>query len=341
MTCVLGAVLSVGITIAPPLVAMVVLWWLDRYEKEPLLLLSIVLLWGAVPTIGMSIVAQLLLNLPLSDLLGSSILYQATSLSLIAPLTEETFKGIILLAIHVFYRDEFDGVMDGILYGAMVGFGFSIVETSLYLVGSLHEGGWAAWQLTAALRVGLYSLNHALFAACTGIGLGLARNSRAGWQRLLFPILGWGAAMALHGIHNGGTLLAEDTAGLSCLVGTVVDWMGAAAMLLLVVVATQREQRWFAALAPEVAAGTISAQEHEIAAHYGTRVAQGWHVLTAHGLRAWFAWSRHVQAIVDLAYARHRQGIGIDGSVAERRIAALRQRIATGRSRLEDMERKT
>ena len=332
MTCVLGSVLSAAITIAPLAIAAAVLWWLDRYEKEPLWLLSIVFLWGAVPTIAMSIAAQLLLNLPVSDLFGSSILYQATSLSLVAPLTEESFKALILVAIYLFYRDEFDGVMDGILYGAMVGFGFSLVETILYLAGSLNEGGWAAWRLTVALRVGLYSLNHALFSACIGVGLGLARNSRARWKRLVFPALGWAAGVALHAIHNGGTVLADATGGLSCVAGTLVDWMGVAAMLVLVLVATRREQRWFDALGPELAAGTITAREHAIAAHYRVRLAQGWRILSAHGLRAWWAWSRYVQAIVDLAYTRHRGDI--DGAATERRIAALRARIARGRAAL-------
>jgi RsiW-degrading membrane proteinase PrsW (M82 family) len=98
-TCLLGWVLSVLVTLIPSLIAMVILWWLDRYEKEPLWLLGIAFFWGAVPTIALSLVAQLVVDAPLADALGSSGLYPLASLSVVAPLTEETFKASILLAL--------------------------------------------------------------------------------------------------------------------------------------------------------------------------------------------------------------------------------------------------
>src|SRR4030042_6854338 len=97
-TCLLGAVLSLVVVLIPSLIAIVVLWWLDRYEKEPLWLLSIVFFWGAVPTIIISLIAQLILDVPLSAVLGHSVLYPLANMSVVAPLTEETFKGLILLA---------------------------------------------------------------------------------------------------------------------------------------------------------------------------------------------------------------------------------------------------
>jgi RsiW-degrading membrane proteinase PrsW (M82 family) len=170
-TCLLGLVLSIAATVIPSLLAIAVLWWLDRYEKEPLWLLSIVFFWGAVPTIIISLIAQVALDIPLTAILGDSIVRSMTNASVVAPLTEETFKALIILAIFVFYREEFDGVMDGILYGALVGFGFSVVEDVLYLMGSLLEGGWREWGITLALRIGLYNLNHSLChrAHCGGL----------------------------------------------------------------------------------------------------------------------------------------------------------------------------
>jgi RsiW-degrading membrane proteinase PrsW (M82 family) len=142
-TCLLGLVLSVLVTLIPSLIAMAILWWLDRYEKEPLWLLGVAFFWGAVPTIALSLIAQIVVDVPLADAFGGSSLYPLASLSLIAPLTEETFKALILLALFVLYRQEFDGVMDGIVYGALIGFGFSVVETVFYLMSSLRQGGWA------------------------------------------------------------------------------------------------------------------------------------------------------------------------------------------------------
>jgi RsiW-degrading membrane proteinase PrsW (M82 family) len=336
-TCLLGAVLSIVVVLIPSLIAIAVLWWLDRYEKEPLWLLSIIFFWGAVPTIIMSLIAQLVLDVPLSAMLQHPILYPLANMSIVAPLTEETFKGLILLAVFLLYRQEYDGVMDGILYGALVGFGFAIVEDVFYLVGSLMEGGWAAWGTTVALRVGLYNLNHSLFAACTGVGFGLARLSRQTWKKLAFPVLGWLAAMTLHAIHNGGTVLAEQTSGLSCVVLTAVDWMGALGMFVLVLVSVSRERRWFEELLPEIQAGVVSADEYQLASVYRTRLSRGWQVLTRHGPLTWLKWSRYVQMIVDLAYKKHEQKVAGDGVQTERLIAGLRQRIGAARSQLPEV----
>jgi RsiW-degrading membrane proteinase PrsW (M82 family) len=337
MTCVLGLLLSILATLIPSLIAIAILWWLDRYEKEPLWLLSIAFFWGAVPTIIMSLVAQLLIDRPLAAILGHSVFYPLTNMSLVAPLTEETFKGLIILAIFLFYRTEFDGVMDGILYGALVGFGFSIVEDVFYLMGSLMEGGWGNWGVTVALRVGLYNLNHSLFTACTGVGFGLARNTRQWWQKLLFPIAGWIVAMILHGLHNGGTVLAEATSGLSCVLLTAVDWMGVVGMLVLIWFVVRRERKWLDELLPELQLGTITPYEYRIASVYRDRVAQGWRVLTRQGPLTWLRWNRYVQAIVDLAYKKHQKQAAGEGAATDRLIADLRQRIARARLELPHM----
>lgn len=333
-TCLLGLVLSVSVTLIPSLISMVILWWLDRYEKEPLWLLGIAVFWGAVPTIALSLVAQIVVDAPLSDALGPSGLYPLASLSLIAPVTEETFKALILLALFVLYRQEFDGVMDGILYGALVGLGFAVVETVFYLMGSLMEGGWAQWGVVAALRVGLYTLNHSLFAACTGIGFGLARNRRRTWKRWVYPLLGWLVAILLHGIHNAGSVLAESTGGMSMLASTAVDWMGVLGMLVLIVWSTYHEKRWFEELGPEMENGVITPDEARVASSYRARVARGWQVLSGHGLGATLKWSRFVQTIVDLAYKKHQKKAAQEGTATEERIALLRARIASLRPEL-------
>ena len=334
-TCLFGLVLSVLVTLIPSLIAIAVLWWLDRYEKEPLWLLGIAFFWGAVPTIGLSLVAQLVIDVPLADAFGHSILYPLANLSLVAPLTEEIFKALILLLLYLFYRQEFDGVMDGILYGALIGFGFSVVEDIFYLMGSLMgEGGWAEWGVVLALRVGLYNLNHSLFTACTGIGFGLARNRRAGWKRWVYPFLGLCAALFLHGLHNASTVLAESTGGISILLATVFDWMGVLGMLVLILVSVRQEKRWFEELELEIESGVISPDEAQIASSYRARVARGWQILKQHGLREMLRWSRFVQMIVDLAYKKHQKKAAQEGAATDERIARLREQIARLRPEL-------
>lgn len=334
MTYVLGFVLSVFATLIPSLITIAILWWLDRYEREPLWLLVIVLLWGAVPSILMSLIAQVVIDVPLAALLGPTIIHETASASIIAPLTEETFKAMVILAIFLLHRREFDGVMDGILYGALVGFGFSMVEDVFYSMGSLFEGGWADWGMTVGLRVGLYNFNHALFTAATGLGFGLARNVKQTWLKVLLPLLGWAAALVLHGLHNAGAVLAGPTSGISCLLGTAVDWLGVIVMFILIIVATQRERHWFEELASEVEAGVISLDEYQTVTHPALRTSRGWRVLTRYGFGTWYRWNRYLGTIVELAYKkRQKKGAG-EGAKTDRYIADLRQRIAYARTQL-------
>lgn len=334
MTCLLGFVLSILATLVPSLVAIAILWWLDRYEKEPLWLLSIVFFWGAIPTVIMALIAQIILDVPISSLFGKSILYSLTNVGIIAPLTEETLKSLIILVIFLVYRQEFDSVTDGILYGALVGFGFSVVEDVLYFMGSLLGEGWGSWGMTVALRVGLYNLNHSLFTACVGVGFGLARNTKEMWKKVLFPIAGWIAAMVLHGIHNGATVLAEQTYLLSCLGATLVDWIGVIAMLVLIILSVRREKRWLEELVPEIGAGVVTNDEYEIASSTRARFARGWQILTQYGPVTWFRWMRFVQLVVDLAYKKHQKTAADEGEKTARLIVDLRGRITQMRAQL-------
>jgi RsiW-degrading membrane proteinase PrsW (M82 family) len=337
LTCLLGLVLSVLVTLVPTLTAIAILWWLDRYEKDPLWLLGIAFFWGAVPAIVLSLVAELVLDVPLSALLSHPVLYSLTNNSILAPLIEETFKALLLLVVFVLYRDEFDGVVDGVLYGALVGFGFAVVEDVFYLMSSLLEDGWGNWGLTAAIRVGLYNLNHALFSACVGAGFGLARISKRTWEKGLYPVLGWTLAVSLHGLHNAGITLAETTAGVSCLLFTGLDWIGVLGMLILIGIAVQLERRWLQELLPEVEDGVITPDEYQIASLYWARFARGWRILSRYGPLVWFRWNRYVQTIVDLGYKKHQRVTAGEGTTTEERIADLRQRIARLRPRLPPM----
>jgi len=43
--------LLTGLALAPALIYIMILWWLDRYEKEPVSLAVLAFVWGAVPAI--------------------------------------------------------------------------------------------------------------------------------------------------------------------------------------------------------------------------------------------------------------------------------------------------
>ncbi|MBI5303814.1 MAG: PrsW family intramembrane metalloprotease [Chloroflexi bacterium] len=333
MTLLIGFVLSIVLISIPSAIAMFVLWRLDRYEKEPLWLVGILFVWGALPAVILSFISQVILAEPLNILFGKTLAHSLTGI-FVAPLTEETIKGAIILVLFLVYRREFDGVMDGILYGAMVGFGFSFVEDVLYLLGALDEKGWMGWGTLYVLRVGLFLLNHSLFTACIGAGFGLARVSKELWKKFAFPIAGWLLAMTLHGIHNTGAALGAETYGLLCIGATLVDWIGILMMFGLIVIALREEKKWFKYLEPELQAGVITAEESEWARNLNARSTRGWRLLSRHGISGWLRWSRYVQMIVDLAYQNHLKQVDGESAATDRHIAALRQRITQAREKL-------
>jgi hypothetical protein len=132
------------------------------------------------------------------------------SATLGAPVVEETLKGLILIILLWRRRQELDGPTDGIIYAAMVGLGFAMMENIGYYIGALvrpEVGGVRLLEVTFVLRGVLSPLAHPIFTSMTGLGVAYAATHRH--ARWAVP-LGLLAAMLLHGTWNGLTALGID-----------------------------------------------------------------------------------------------------------------------------------
>ena len=58
-----------------------------------------------------------------------------------APIVEEALKAAILVRFYLARKDEFDGVVDGVIYAAMVGLGFAFAENVDYYGRAFQQGG--------------------------------------------------------------------------------------------------------------------------------------------------------------------------------------------------------
>jgi RsiW-degrading membrane proteinase PrsW (M82 family) len=236
MDILFGLWLSVMAAVVPVAIYALLMWWADRYEREPFLLLLAAFAWGAVPAILIVVFAPLLGGGAETDG-GSDIFYYCVE----APFTEEFVKGLAVLGLFLFHRKQFDGVLDGLIYGALVGFGFSMTEDFLYYVSALDEGGLPSLAGTIFLRGVFFALNHSVYTGLTGMGFGLAAVSRGGFRRLLWPVLGFLSAVFAHSVHNFGAWLMEAfgdsdrvaLAGLGLLLSLLFAVLG---VLLLVTV---------------------------------------------------------------------------------------------------------
>lgn len=291
----------------PMLLYGLILWWFDRYEKEPLGLLMVAFLWGAIPAALFSIIAQLVFNVPISALapyggVEADLLFAG----LIAPITEEPFKGLALLLLLLFFRREIDSPMDGILYGGLVGFGFAATENLLYFYGELGSSGLGGLLELAFLRAVLFGLNHALFTGCTGLGIALARMSPRWSVKVIAPLLGLGAGITLHAIHNTGATLSTSTC-LPLLGSIAADWIGVLALVAILLWATSREQNWIRRyLADEAQAGFISRQDYWVIQSYWRRVGQRAQALLRGDFTRWWQLGRYYRLATELAFNKHR-----------------------------------
>ena len=76
---------SIVIAAIPTAIFVVLIYWIDRYEKEPLWLLITAFLWGAIPSIIAAFILNTLLSIPFY-LVGEQ-LGTAVGETFIAPLT--------------------------------------------------------------------------------------------------------------------------------------------------------------------------------------------------------------------------------------------------------------
>jgi RsiW-degrading membrane proteinase PrsW (M82 family) len=219
------------------------IWWLDRYEKEPPWLLALAFLWGAFPAAIASVLVELALDIPIAALGGESLVANLASASISAPLVEESAKGIALIGLVLVFRHEFDDVLDGIVYGAMIGFGFAFTENLFaYFLPILREEGIGSGLTNIVLRTLVFGLNHAFWTGIIGAAVGYARLSRDWGRRIVVPFAGWTMAVLLHAIHNAGAALVEQTACLSLGVSLLVDWGGVLLLLSIALLVLRRER---------------------------------------------------------------------------------------------------
>jgi protease PrsW len=270
---------------------------IDLYEREPLRYVVPVFLWGFAVATTVSLVFNTLFQLTLSSVTSVKTADFITAVA-VAPVVEESSKGLALLLIFfVAYLArrrsglvEFAGVMDGIVYGSAVGFGFALAEDILY---GLQFGAE-----TFLVRRILGGFAHAAFTSLTGIGIGLIPWVRH--RRLAFvpPLLGLSGAILLHATFN-------FTATLFGLVAYLMLFFVVLLYLVLIVVWLAIERRVIREeLRDEVAAGLISREDQTIVPTYFRRTGYYLRLIFSGQLGAWSGARKLHAAEVDLALAK-------------------------------------
>ncbi len=240
-----------------------VVYWMDRYEKEPKILLGATFFWGVVIAAGGAFIINTVLGLGVYMFTGSEGAAEMGTASVIAPIVEEFLKGLAVAIVFFLFRKEFDSVLDGIIYGSIAALGFAATENTLYIYRNGYlESGWAGLFALVILRVVIVGWQHPFYTAFTGIGFATSRINRNPIIKLFAPLIGYGVAVTTHAFHNTFGSLIGGFSGLAA--GTFVDWIGWSLMLGFIIWMIYKERNILRIhLQSEVMAGIITQAQYE------------------------------------------------------------------------------
>jgi len=242
-----------------------IVWWLDRYDREPLHLMLAAFAWGAV--------AAPMLCVALGPFLaGLAGVRPPSGAALLAPFLEEVAKAIGV-ALIAWRSGEFDNPTDGLVYGAAAGLGFAATENAAYCLAGTG-GDAAVLPLVIRRIVGSAGL-HALASSAFGGLVGVAVIARGFGRRIGWTALGLAVATAMHIGWNAVLVSARETGpglwwGLA-VPGAVLVWLAVLAVFLESERRIIREE-----LRREVELGVLPAWVVEVIPSYRKRIRSDW-----------------------------------------------------------------
>lgn len=210
---VLLMLLSVVAAVVPMVAALLVVWWLDRYSREPLWLVGLAFLWGGLGSVLLALIGSTIVDGGINVSVAMATwmsnldlgwLMEASGPVLVAPLVEEPAKAFILL--FIIRSRRFDNMTDGFVYGAAAGLGFGMTENLLYFWSV--SASPAAWLETVVIRTLYSAIMHATATSIVGAALGFSRFRGPLWT-VGGGLVGLIIAMMVHMLWNGVLVAGE------------------------------------------------------------------------------------------------------------------------------------
>lgn len=200
-------------SVVPMLFYLVVIWLMDRYDREPFWMVSLNFLWGATGAVIFGIIGSIIMGLGVSEFIyqfatesDAGTLNDIAGAVIVAPIVEESTKGIFLLIMAL--SRNFDGPVDGAVYGGAIGLGFGMTENFLYFLSFPTD--YASLFLLIIIRTMFSAVLHCCTQAVLGAAIGYAKFRGMLAKFTIIPI-GFGIAMFMHFMWNL-TVSFESTA---------------------------------------------------------------------------------------------------------------------------------
>lgn len=321
---------------------------LDRNDQIPWSNYLGCLVWGATVGCGLSLVINTVFSEAFKVLASPEAAGSMVAV-FVAPLVEETAKGLGLLVLFWILHDEFDNVLEGLVLGAASGLGFALVENVVYDVNFILSGGEGALLVMGSFRTVCNALiGHPVYTAMTGAGLGLMRETARGRAiRWIYPPLGLCIAIGLHVTWNGAAVVLgsalSDVNPLVTLAILAIVFGGAGGLFFLAayLFAASRERRVLLNyLGEEIERGFIEPHELDSFRRLLGRQRYEWGGLWRGGLRVYRLRRALRHAQVELAFRKWHlaKGDAVRGSVVDAYVHQARTRIRDARNALNKLE---
>ncbi|TYB79813.1 PrsW family intramembrane metalloprotease [Bizionia myxarmorum] len=177
------------VAIAPVCIIIFYIYFKDKYEKEPILLLIYSFLFGAFASVLLTTILYFLFDYYFL-LEKASVFQQFIRAFFIVGFIEE-FSKYIIVRYYAQTKEEFNEPFDGIVYAVMVSMGFAATENIIYVL----EGGYEV----AVLRAFTAVPAHATFGILMGYYMGKAKFSK---NKRLLNLVGLLLAILFHGAYD-------------------------------------------------------------------------------------------------------------------------------------------
>jgi RsiW-degrading membrane proteinase PrsW (M82 family) len=288
--------------------------------------LALSFLWGVAPAILASIILEQVFHIPFNAFLGFAPgginKFEATVL---APVIEEGIKFIGLAGVFWAAKIEIDGPLDGIIYAAMIGFGFAATENSLYLLTSVNVPEFI---FLLFLRAMVFGSAHAMFTSFSGLGMALSKYTKSKWKAA-WRILGcYLLAVFFHAVHNYGLIL-ESSDWHAVVFGVLANVLGGVFIVMLFVGSLMRERQSIKRfLYPYVQSGLITSLQWEIACSITGRLRSEWKALGSMDVHQYRKIAKFYSLCAELAFKERQWNLLGPDSMLESRLKLLRNEIA-------------
>lgn len=179
--------------VIPMLTYLFIIWWVDRYNREPFGLLLKNYLWGAIGAIIFALAWSSIISALISIFIRDETYLGNIETIAIAPFVEEITKGAFLF--FTIRNKKFDNITDGIVYGGAIGLGFGMTENFLYFIA--YGDTLANWITIVIIRTLFSAVMHCVATATFGAFLAYPRFRKPS-VKIFSTITGFLIAMLIH-----------------------------------------------------------------------------------------------------------------------------------------------